>query len=277
MKGKEAVIGSLLGVFIALIILNLYNPNSSITGNVVRPSSDVQVDLQVIASGDAFKVLGSGAKICTVIEMDANTTYYYELVKNNGAFTPEFKYCADPSNNAIIIKFNSYENFESFKSDPASFLANQRNTGYYLFPSKYVQSGGTISCDAEFQQMYCGAAYFEWSKEQMRSVQLGCCADYALPADVENEIETLKTGTVQKPATLINLTNLIITIALLAVFVILVIFLLTKKKQPKINTELKLYVDNSRGQGYTDDQIKESLVQSGWQGNDIDKALGKTL
>jgi hypothetical protein len=276
MRNKEAVIGSLAAVFIALIILNLYGNNAPITGYAVRSSSDVLIDLQIIAANDAFKVLGSGAKICAVVEMDQNTTYYYEITKTDGSFAPQIKYCADQSNDAVIIKLNSYDDFASFKSDSSAFLSGKINTGYYFFPSKYMQPGGAVNCDAEFQQRYCAAAQFFWTKEQLRSVQLGCCADYTLPADVQEEIENLKSGVVEKPETLVNITNVIITVVLLAVLVALVLMLLTKKK-PKINPEIKEYVDNSRAQGFADDQIREALMQSGWKEKDIDNILGKTL
>ncbi len=276
MRSKKAIIGSLAAVFIALIILNLYGNNASITGYVARSSGDVLIDVQIVAASDAFKMLGEGAKICAVVEMDKNTTYYFEIKKTAGSFVPESKYCADPSNDALTIKFNSYDDFTNFKSDPAAFLGSKQNTGYYFFPSKYIQSGGAINCDAEFQQRYCAAAQFFWTKEQLTSLQLDCCANYALPADVENQIKTLKTGAVEKPATLINTTNLIITVVLLAVLVALVLILLTKKK-PKISPEIKEYVDNSRAQGFTNDQIREALMQSGWKEKDINNMLGKTL
>lgn len=274
MKGKGAVAGSLVVVFLALVLLNFYDSDDFITGYVVRSSGDVLIDVQVVAADNSLKVLGAGAKLCVVVEMDDNMTYYYELVKSDGSIVPQYKYCADPSNDAVIIKFNSYDDFAGFKADPSGFLVNKRNTGYYLFPSKYVESGGAISCTEEFQQRYCGAAYYYWNEQQQRDLQLDCCANYFLPESIKNEIETLKKGRVEAPATMLNLTNLIITVLLLGVLVALVLFLVLKKKKPETNSELKEYVESCRMQGYTDDQIRGALAESGWEEKDINNILG---
>ncbi len=139
-------------------------------------SEEVGAVIQSLVEDKSFASLGDGAAFCIVVEAGSNNAYYYELLKYKGQPLITEKYCAEPNQNNIIVKFNSYNSLLEFRSDPKKFLTEKRNSDYYIFPSNYVFNGGAVNCPVSFQLRYCGAFYSHFTKDELAGIQMPCCA-----------------------------------------------------------------------------------------------------
>jgi len=272
---KKIIIASLIPLL--LITVAIFNEYLGYVGYVtlpIRSAEDVLIDVKVMSADNSLKLLSNGTKICVVIEIDNTTTYYYELTKTDSLIETTYKYCADPNQNNVIIKFNSYDSFSRFKENPKDFIIKSQNIDYYVFPSNYVSQGGKINCNPDFQERYCGALYYYFSTEEMRKIGLDCCAEYSLPEEKINLINQLK-GEKQplkeKPFIFSGI-GIAISIAVIVLLVVISSVLLRK---PKIEPALKDYIENSISQGYSEEQIKKALVDAGWNEKDVDFAISR--
>lgn len=251
-----------------------------ITGYAVKSASDVQIEMEIIAADNSLKMLGDGAQLCAVVEIDKNNTYYYGFTKTPTTVDVKNQYCADAKENNVIVKFNSYDELESFRSDPAGYLQSKANTGYYFFPSANIAKGGAVNCNADFQAKYCGVAYYYLTQDQMRSAQLNCCADYSLSSDMKNRLVQLKTGAspvLQSPFDFLTSLQGLAAIGALVVVIIgtSAFLVLRKPKQAGVAPELDHYITTSLQQGFTPEQIKRELLETGWEEKTIDDAMQK--
>ena len=138
-------------VLVTLLLIFTLSDKPRIIGYATfATDAEAKTVIDIFANDNSIKMLGSGAQICAVVE-SGNTTYYYQLSKSGEAVDVAEKYCADPGQDNLIVKFNSYDDLLEFNSNPADFVKNKINTGYYIFPSNYVQAGGDVSCSEAFQ------------------------------------------------------------------------------------------------------------------------------
>jgi len=178
MRKAEAFLLTIVFLVIALAFASNYS-NPSLTGFASMQSyENVSSTILGFANDKSFEYLGDKALFCFVVEMDNKTTYYYELVKYNGELYIKESYCADPLGNRVIIKFNSYDDLIEFRNSPKQFITEKRNSGYYIFPSNYVNKGGSVKCMPDFQQKYCGAFYHYFQSSELNAMGLSCCANY---------------------------------------------------------------------------------------------------
>ena len=166
-----------LCLLFALMIVSLIYNNSPLTG-FASYSGGINDAIANLTSEQSFKLLGDGAFFCVVVETGNETTKYYEVAKYEGEAYVKESYCADPGQNNVIIKFNSYNDLLEAVQNPEKFIVEKRNTGYYIFPSNYVSYGGAAACSPSFQQKYCGALYAYFSSSEIGALGLPCCAQY---------------------------------------------------------------------------------------------------
>lgn len=257
-----------------LMIILVLNNGINYTGFATF-ASETQVGAAIsdLTSNTALGLLGDNAKICIVTEMDDLTTYYHNIV-NSGILSVQNEYCADPGQDNVIIKFNSYDDLVEAGANPKTFILEKQNTGYYTFPSNYIQTGGSPQCTQSFQQKYCGPFFYYFTKTELSKMDLACCANYELSPEQEATLNLLKG---KKPVNLNTITEFLfsttgVIIAIIGIVFIIVIasLVMIKPKNP-----LSDYVKNTRAQGYDDEQIKELLRQSGWDDKVISGAFKK--
>jgi len=264
----------LCSMLFALMILLLIN-NPTPTGYATFATRDeAKTVVNILAADSSMQLLGEGAQICIVVEIDSNNTYYYRITKTGGSSNIEETYCADPGQDNIIVKFNSYNDLLSARAGPKNFIIEKRNRGYYIFPSNYVQSGGILQCTQSFQQKYCAAFYNYFTKSELAAIDLACCANYELTAEQKATLEQIKKGKpagIQFPAGFFfSTTGIIVIIGVIVTVLIVSSLLIAKPKNP-----LTEYVKTVRNSGYSDEDIKNVLLQSGWDEKTIDDALKK--
>lgn len=190
MRKTEAGLVAIVFLVLALAVASNYG-SPSVTGfasiNPIHsipsiPSYDnVSATVLEFANDKSFEYLGDKALFCVVVEMDNETTYYYELVKYNGEAYVKESYCAWPLQDNIIVKFNSYEDLTEFKNNPKQFVAEKMNMGYYLFPSNYIIHGGNLRCSEEFKEKYCGGFFNYFSGSEIKDLGVPCCANQFTP------------------------------------------------------------------------------------------------
>ena len=130
----------LISMLFTLMIVALIANNNLPTGYATfAPPDEVKTALNVLSADGSVGLLADGVEICAVVEIDNETTYYYSLIKSGTSMDISEEYCADPGQDNIIIKFNSFDDLLSASKNPKAFIAEKMNTGYHIFPSNYVQ------------------------------------------------------------------------------------------------------------------------------------------
>ncbi|MBW3022584.1 hypothetical protein KY308_00585 [Candidatus Woesearchaeota archaeon] len=262
----------LTSALVTLLFLFVLNENPAITGHATFATSpEVNAVLSTLSRDNSLLLLQDGAEICVVVEVDELSTYYFDLIKSGQSVSVQESYCADPLNDNLIFKFNSYDDLLEFNSDPVSFIQDKKNIGYYIFPSNYVITGGEVLCTPDFQKKYCVAPYYYFTESQLRTAGMDCCAGYELTAEDEARINELKgkQGILEIPLEFLKSTTGIIVMIGAAVFIVIIASLImVKPKNP-----LEGYVSSVRSQGYADEDIKRALLDSGWDEKTIDDAL----
>ncbi len=270
---KNKIIFLITFLFALLFLLFINNP--TLTGHATfATKEEARAVVNVMSADNSLKLLGEGAQLCVVVEIDQNTTYYFSLTKTGSIVDIQERYCADPGKDNVIVKFNSYDDLLSARGNPETFFFERKNSGYYLFRSNYIEDGGNLKCTQSFQQRYCAPFYYYLDSNDLASENLICCANYQLTAQQQRQIENLKSGkesTLQSPMEFIfSTTGLIIIISIIVLIIIITSLVVMKPKNP-----LSDYVHKVKSQGYDDDQIKDMLLQSGWDQQTIDDALKK--
>jgi len=262
------------------MVLLVATNNISYTGYATfATSEEVRSAVNVASADNAFKMLGDGAQICIAVEIDDFITYYHRIVKAGALVDVQEIYCADPGQDNVIVKFNSFDDLLSARSSPETFFVEKKNTGYYFFPSNYVMPGGEVQCTQSFQQRYCPSIYYHLTKSQMAGAGLACCANYQLTAEQQKAINELKSGkpsALASPFEFIFSTTGIIVSIIVIIFIVIVSSLIVMKpkaKKPLEKNPLEDYVAQIREQGYRDEDIRNSLLQSGWPEETVEDAL----
>jgi len=174
---KDKFLVALLVIVIVAAVF-LLTKNIPIAGSAFISPEKVGLVVKDMASSKALGLLGENSSICLVVETDKSATYYFSIAKGENSPIIKNEYCADPGQDNVIIKMNSFDSLLEARHNPKWFAINRRNTGYYMFPSNYVMKGGEINCTAKFQMNYCEALQEILEPEEMSGLQLQCCAEY---------------------------------------------------------------------------------------------------
>jgi len=94
-------------------------------------SSSLQSDVNTLKEESFVKKLGQDAKVCLIIQTDTLSYSYFTLSKTQDIVITQ-KRCDEISFDGITIKFNSYEAFLRWKSDPKKITVSGANINYYL-------------------------------------------------------------------------------------------------------------------------------------------------
>ncbi|MEM4337143.1 MAG: hypothetical protein QXG86_04010 [Candidatus Woesearchaeota archaeon] len=261
---------------VALLFLVIIHEKPTITTLATYATSpEVKSVIDVLAQDNSLKLLGEGAPICIVVEIDNQTTYYFNISRRDNFVSVEEKYCADPDQDNIIIKFNSYEDLLLLKSNPQKFIKEKRNKGYYIFPSNFVKEGGEVACDYQFQKNYCPPLYYHFNKREIAETTLVCCANYELTEEEKALIKSLKKeklGILEAPLEFITTpTGVILVTGGILFIIILTALIIIKPKNPLLD-----YVSSAKRQGFSEEQIKQALIEGGWDEATVNEALSLT-
>jgi len=88
-------------------------------------------------------------------------------------------FCTGEQSEDIIIQFSDYDKFSRIMDDPSPRnVANAAlNREFEIVPSRYVELGGNVVCDATFKVKYCGALNSVATPDQLIDGDMVCCID----------------------------------------------------------------------------------------------------
>jgi hypothetical protein len=243
------------------------NSNNLITGNVILENSlDGQISLQHMLRSEEFNLIGDNSKLCIQIKSEDDNIFAYKIRKNGDMFkiTESDKYCDGPTQEDFVITFENYKDLVNAKNLP--------NLKYFKFPSienniklwqsRFVRVGGLIVQNEEFNNKYCKFLNKHFS-ENLNKWNIECN-----DGEKSNFIFTIVK----------NFWWLFLIILFIG-FIAFVAFNLFKDDDETIedNTleQLHNYIEQSKNQGFGDYQIKNTLINSGWDERTIKLAFEK--
>ena len=251
----------LIAVFAFLLIID---SAEDFTGRAVLEISQGDLLSQVETAVPKFEFLEdvSEANFCLVVNMDATTKFSYEVVKIGEAIavtSSSSLYCKGQDKEDFILSYVSYEKFKEHLDSTHSLsqlMETGDGTNFYLYPSKQILFGSTLSNPQEFNDKF-GVVM----RKNLKSSQIQALLN---PTSAE-ERET---------ASIVSYTfYLILGVIILILVIVTIIF--TKAKKPELGEDLELtaYLKSALAQGYEEGQIVQTLVQSGWDESKVRSAL----
>jgi hypothetical protein len=185
---KKAAASSVLVHFTFLLLILLaiaYVINNTVfdglTGSAVYDPTTAKTQLETALSSAAFLSNVYTTTFCIAITTPESIESF-TVDKQGTTYTvtqTTTEYCGEPYVSDFIIKFNTYDDFVSFTENPSFtyLLTGIDGSTYNLLPSKYVNAGGNVNCDAGFKSKFCSALTPTLSAEQLIDADLSCCID----------------------------------------------------------------------------------------------------
>jgi len=122
---------------------------------------------------------GNGSNVCAIIKYGSRS-YSFNVDKVEDDIQVSYSldyYCDGTSQEDIIISYIDYDSFLASKNDPSCsrFKTKGDGTEFHILPSRFVASGGAVTCNEEFQNKYCEAVSQCATETEMELAGLDCC------------------------------------------------------------------------------------------------------
>ncbi len=251
-----------IAVFASLIMLDSAD---DFTGRAVLGQSKEDLLKQIEIAVPKFDFIKdvSESNVCLVVGMEQAAKYSYEIIKIGEAIAVTSSsdlYCKGQDQEDFIIYYPTYEKLkEHLDSIPtlSQLKAASDGTNFYLYPSKQVLPGSTLANPKEFN-----AKFGIVMRKNLKSSEI-------------QAILNPKTAEERAAASIFSYT-LYFVIGIIVLILVIVILIFTKAKKPEIAEDLELtaYLKSALAQGYGQEQIVQTLVQSGWPEQKVRLALG---
>ncbi len=209
---------------IAAIALILKDP--TISGNQVIDPTTARMSLE-----SALNSMGSsiaGGSLCVAIS-DAERPMSYKALNMGGSWTvteTDDFFCDGMNSEDFIAVFSSYDSFSRVLNDPSprSLATAVMTREFEITPSRYMEQGGNVVCDATFKVKYCPALTAMADPEQLIDADLVCCLDsltkdqkglleqHMMDGSYEEEI-----GILQQPSAGLDIASLLLPIVLVVI------------------------------------------------------------
>ncbi|MBW2971578.1 hypothetical protein KY359_00950 [Candidatus Woesearchaeota archaeon] len=189
--------------FILIVVVGLYfivTSSVQLTGYAVLDASTAKSKLEsALASSAMFSQLPQ-ASMCVVIN-DPEQPLSLQAVKSSAGWTvSEMKgFCTGQTSEDVIVQFPDYDSFSQVVDNPSprAIATAAVNQDFQILPSRYVQLGGNVVCDAAFKVKYCPALMSTASPEQLIDGDLTCCLDKLTSSQKKLLEQHLQEGTYQ--------------------------------------------------------------------------------
>lgn len=256
-----AVLAFFIIIFAALLVVNSADKLTGMA--VLETKENVQAQVQQLANKLDFLNSVAEANMCLLIKMDAATTYSYKIEKLGSVIDvkPATElYCDGLDNEDFVFSYISYDAFlQHVNGNPTfeNFKATGDGTNFYVLPSKYIEKGMTVKNTAEFETKF-GTIFNKFSAAE------------------KTQFLTVPTAPQERGVTAAFPMSYIYFGSIFILAVIVLVLLLPKlMKKPAIDETLQLvtYVKSALAKGYTEENIKESLIGSGWKEEAINNAI----
>lgn len=253
-------------VFASLLVVQSIEENgiTLVTGRAVQgtPTKEaVLTEIETAIPNADFLDDISEMSACLIVSMDSNTKYSYEIVKVSGVTavtSASSEMCKGTQNEDFILRYISYDALKTHLANPDFNRMKLEADGTYLYvyPSKFIESGMTISNPTEFKQKFETFLGNQFTNEEVK------------------QMLSPKKAVTEQPKGIMSYLFYFIIGAVVAV-ILVIGFVLTQSKKPQIKEDLEItaYIKSSLAQGYQEEQVRQALMQSGWNQNSVDEAF----
>jgi hypothetical protein len=167
--------------FILFIVLSIYfiaRDVPTLTGNAVIDTSTAKSKLENALSSSATLSQISSASICVIIN-DAEQPLTLQAVMSDTGWTVTETTgdCTGETGEDLIVQFADYDSFSKIMDSPSprNIANGVKNQDFEILPSKNIELGGNVVCDASFASNFCGALKQMAGEEDLIEADLSCC------------------------------------------------------------------------------------------------------
>ncbi|MCB9358806.1 hypothetical protein H6503_02655 [Candidatus Woesearchaeota archaeon] len=274
----EAITAAVLFLFM-IFSTTIFSNSSPITGFAIYESTeDAQSAVQQFFRKDIFQSIEPGAKMCINIRNDTDEYYTFAVRKRGSVFDvePAEFYCDGKNNEDWVFTFKDHSQLELLNNlfDISNFKRKTDNQYFEVWLSKYVKDQDTVSCDQDFKDTYCEFINTNYRKSEQKTLGITCCLD----VKTENPAGNWFIDFIEGFWWLIALVIVCIIVGTGAI-------VLLSSKDDEIDDsrkedqeddnlrQIKTYISESQKNGNSNEMIRESLIEVGWQQGDIDEAF----
>ncbi len=227
-RGKAFVINSIFIMVVITSLILIMNSTPKITGMQVMDATTAKMKLETALQSSAFAGMITQGSICVSIN-DPAAPLNFQAVKSGTSWTvteEDQLFCQGEQAHDLIILFKNHGDFSRMMDDPSprNLINGAMLQTFEILPSRYVQSGGNVVCDASFRIKFCDALNQAVTPEQLIDGDLVCCLDDLSRSQRKQLEEHLQSGSysdeigiLQQPASGFSMTSLFILIVILVV------------------------------------------------------------
>ncbi|MBW2967533.1 hypothetical protein KY362_03535 [Candidatus Woesearchaeota archaeon] len=170
-------------VFVALLIVGLYFAVStvpSLTGHAVLDATTAKAKLEsALQSTSMFSQVAQGSICIAINDPEQPLSLQAKKTAEGWTVSEMVGYCSGLNNEDLVVQFPDYDSFSQIVDNPSprNIAGGAIRQDYHVLPSKYVERGGNVLCDATFKVKFCGALKNMASAEQLIDADLTCCLD----------------------------------------------------------------------------------------------------
>ena len=272
-----------IGTIIIVLALFVTFINPAITGHAVK--EETKTDILKLATSSEFIVQSKpGWRFCLIIptedgELSYNVDRNYEVEVT----LSENYFCDGQSNEDFIVQYLKPEYFASDVNNANFVKAGHGGKSYYFLPSKYLESGGNVLCNQEFQTNYCEVVDNLLTTEELILSDTSCCITGDLNAiqkklliehyknenyqaeDEKTKNILEKKSVLQLPSSFNGLLLIVLVVIIIAAFIVVYVFH-NKGQEPN---EAEQYLISGIKKGYQIEKLASELVKNGWNEKEI--------
>ncbi|MFC1723276.1 hypothetical protein ACFL0V_03995 [Nanoarchaeota archaeon] len=225
-RGKAAVVNTVFVLLILISLVLILDTQPKITGMQVLDFNTAKLKLES-ALGSVGGLITQGS-ICVAIN-DPEQPVSFKAVKSGGSWSvtqEDALFCDGLDNEDFVVLFKRYDGFSRVMDDstPRNLINSAIVRTYEILPSRYVEQGGNVVCDASFKVQYCDALNQMASADELIDADLVCCLDTLTRAQRNRLEEHMEEGAfrdeigiLQQPTSGFSMTSLFILILVLVV------------------------------------------------------------
>ncbi len=227
-RGKNLIINSLFIILVISSVILMLNTSNKITGMQVLDTTTAKLKLETTLSGLSFAQKVNQGSICVAIT-DPQQPMSFEAVKTGTGWTitqMDNMFCNGLNSEDFTILFPSYDAYSSVIDNPSprNLINGAITQKFQILPSRYVEPGGNVICDATFKVKYCDALNQLASPDELIDGDLVCCLDKLTRSQRKKLEEHLaetgnkdEIGILEQPSSGFSMTSLFILIVVLVV------------------------------------------------------------
>ena len=215
-----------------------------------------------MASG-IFSTLGTEIDACVEVKTEEQTSYFtVDNIGKSFEIVEEQIPCIDQKD--IIVHFTSSEGFSGDAVPNIDFNTIRQSHGkdYWFYESKFIRSGGYVICDDEFKAKFCRFIKTNGERNDMEAAGLGCCYEKGAVMEIPGQVGS-------------GLLGMLLFVLMILVMIAIIMFIVMKKSDK--DAEIKEYIRSALAKGYDVNSIRQTMMGSGWNANEIDDVLVECL